>query len=101
MPYTFPQKLREKLIEYFSRVHGETVNHDKADLYLASMADLYSAFSFGSRSPVASGETRFPKETYRSTRISRVRVKVEAPKAHDLDAPAREMQAPDVPLLLT
>lgn len=99
MSYSFTQNLRDKLIEYFLRVHGETINHEEADLYLASMATLYSAFSYGTRSPVASGETRFPKETYEGTRISRVRVKVEAPKAHDLDAPAREMQAPSVPLL--
>lgn len=98
MPHFFTQNLRDRLIEYFLRVHKETISHEEAELYLASMATLYSAFSFGTRSPVASGETRFPKETYRGTRISRVRVKVEAPKAHDLDAPAREMQAPGIPL---
>lgn len=96
MTQVFSQTLRDKAKAYFEKRCSLTISDGEADEYLRSLDDL--CFALGSRSPVASGETRFPKETYGSTRISRARVKVEAPKAHDLDAPAREMQAPDVPL---
>ncbi len=96
MTQVFSQTLRNQIKAYFEKRHSLTISDNKADEYLHSLDGLCSAL--GTRSPVASGETRFPKETYRGTRISRVRVKVEAPKAHDLDAPAREMQAPGVPL---
>lgn len=96
MTQRFSQTLRDQLKAYFEKRRSLTISDGEADEYLHSLADL--CLAFGSRSFVASGETRFPKETYRGTRISRVRVKVEAPKAHYLDAPAREMQAPDVPL---
>lgn len=96
MTQSFSQTLRNQLKAYFEKRHSLTISDNEADEYLHSLATLCSVF--GSRSSVASGETRFPKETYRGTRISRVRVKVEAPKAHYLDAPAREMQAPGVPL---
>jgi len=79
--HSFTQNLRDRLVEYFLRVHGETINHEEADLYLASMATLYSAFSCGTRFPLNSGETRFPKETYRNTSTPRVGVKVEAREA--------------------
>lgn len=92
----FSQTLRDKAKAYFEKRFSLTISDGEADEYLRSLDDL--CFALGSHSPVTFGETRFPKETYRGTRISRVRVKVEAPKAHDLDAPAREMQAPDVPL---
>jgi hypothetical protein len=45
MSYKFSQKLREKLIAYFLRNYRVEISQDKADEYLDSMADLYSAFS--------------------------------------------------------
>lgn len=74
---TFSQTLRNQLKAYFEKRFSLTISDNEADLYLNSLADLYSAFGFS----VASGETRFPKETYRNTSTPRAGVKVEAREA--------------------
>jgi hypothetical protein len=41
MDFNFSQKLRERIINYFSQNNNISITHEQADEYLNSMADLY------------------------------------------------------------
>ncbi len=79
MTRKFSQTLRDQLKAYFEKRHSLTISDEKADEYFDSLVNLCLAFS--PRSPMASSETRFPKETYKDTSTPRVGVKVEAREA--------------------
>lgn len=76
MTQVFSQTLRDQTKAYFEKRYSLTISDGKADEYLRSFDDL--CFALGSRSSVASGETRFPKETYNTVSRDKGKLSLDA-----------------------